>query len=76
MRQMQKRSSSCTLETPKNVFSFCVMHSDENSVATMKLNVSGSDVKWIFEYQYMWMKTNSQPFEKLSEESMRDRKYL
>lgn len=52
------------------------MHSDENSVATMKLNVSGSDVKWIFEYQYMWMKTNSQPFEKLSEESMRDRKYL
>ena len=76
MRQMQKRSSSCTLETPKNVFSYCVMHSDENSVATMKLNVSGSDVKWIFEYQYMWMKTNSQSFEKLSEESMRDRKYL
>ena len=65
------------VKTPKNVFSYGISQCDKNATYTISFNVADKgNVNWLDSYQRIWQEIESQIFETLSKEPVRDNKYL
>ena len=65
------------VKTPKNVFSYGVSQYDKNAAYTMSFNVGEErNANWLNYYKNIWKEVESQIFETLSKETVRDNKYL
>ena len=60
------------IETPKNIFSYGVSQYDENSSYTMSFTVSEEEA-WKTQYKKIWHEVESQLFEKLATEPIKDK---
>ena len=59
------------IKTPKNIFSYGVSLYDKNSAYTMSFNVSEGK-KWVSQCKKIWNEVESQLFEKLATEPIKD----
>ena len=60
------------IKTPKNMFSHGVSQYDKNSAYTMSFNVS-EEKEWVSQYKKIWNEVESQLFEKLATEPIKEK---
>ena len=63
---------SLFIKTPKNIFSYGVLQYDKNSAYKMSFNVSEANER-VLQYKKIWNDVESQLFEKLTTEPIKDK---